>query len=76
VEFADPHVPELTVRHGVVADQKSVEGLPAVCAEYDCVIVGTDHTDIDWAAVIHASRLVVDTRNVANGTSADNVVRI
>ncbi|NKB87326.1 MAG: nucleotide sugar dehydrogenase [Acidobacteria bacterium] len=76
VEYADPFVPELTVQHGVVADQKAVTGLPQVCANYDCVVVGTDHTDIDWPGVVTASELVVDTRNVASGLSGDNVVRI
>ena len=76
VEYADPWVPRLTSAQGVVADQESVEGLPAVCSEYDCVVVGTDHSSIDWPGVIEAAQLVVDTRNVADGLTAPNVVRI
>lgn len=77
VDYADPWVPRLTTAQGgVVADQDSIEGLPGVCADYDCVVVGTDHTDIDWPGVIAAATIVVDTRNVANGLSAPNVVRL
>jgi len=76
VDFADPFVPHLTPAHGVVADADSITGLPSVCAEYDCVVVGTDHSDIDWPGVIAAAPIVVDTRNVANGSTAANVVRI
>ncbi len=76
VDYADPWVPRLTTAQGVVADQDSIEGLPAVCAEYDCVVVGTDHSNIDWPGVIAAAKLVVDTRNVANGLDAPNVVRL
>ena len=32
--------------------------------EYDVVVVVTDHTDIDWASLIEAAQLVVDTRNI------------
>ncbi len=47
-----------------------------MCADYDCVIVGTDHRSVDWEAVIAASKLVVDTRNVAYGRGHANVVRL
>lgn len=76
VDYADPWVPRLTTADGVVADQESVSGLPAACAEYDCVVVGTNHSDIDWPGVIAAAKLVVDTRNVADGLAAPNVVRL
>jgi len=76
VEYADPWVPRLTTAQGLVADQDSIEGLPEVCAEYDCVVVGTDHANIDWPGVIAAAPLVLDTRNVTSGRTAPNVVRI
>lgn len=76
VDYADPFVPHLTVGHGLIADLDAVEGLPGICAEYDCTVVGTDHSDIDWEGVLAAAPIVVDTRNVANGRSAPNIVRI
>jgi UDP-N-acetyl-D-glucosamine dehydrogenase len=33
----------------------------------DCVIIVTDHSDIDYQRVCHLAPLVVDTRNALNG---------
>jgi len=33
----------------------------------DCVIIVTDHSDIDYKRVCHLAPLVVDTRNALNG---------
>ncbi len=76
VDFADPYVAELDSNDGFDPPLRGVEGLPDVCADYDCVVVGTDHSSVDWRAVIEGSRVVVDTRNVANGRSAPNVIRL
>ena len=35
----------------------------AACAEADCVVLVTDHTAFDYAAIAERSRLIVDTRN-------------
>jgi UDP-N-acetyl-D-glucosamine dehydrogenase len=76
IEYHDPFVPQLGAHEGFDEPLTSIEGVPEVCGDYDCVIVGTDHTSIDWAAVIDASRLVVDTRNVSDGHRAAHVVRL
>jgi UDP-N-acetyl-D-glucosamine dehydrogenase len=76
VDYADPFVPTLSARQGVIADQTAVGGLPGICADYDCVVVGTDHTDIDWEGVLATAPVVVDTRNIADGRIAPNIVRI
>jgi UDP-N-acetyl-D-glucosamine dehydrogenase len=74
VDYSDPWVP--TVSEGLEAELTSVVGGPEICADYDCVVVTTDHTDIDWPAVVDASSLLVDTRNVAAGRDDDHIVRL
>ena len=74
VDYSDPYVPELT--DGFEAPMKSVEGTPQICADYDCVVVCTDHSDFDWSAVIDASALLIDTRNVAGGRDDPHIVRL
>jgi UDP-N-acetyl-D-glucosamine dehydrogenase len=32
-------------------------------AKYDAVLIATDHTGYDYAAIVDAAKLVVDTRN-------------
>ena len=75
VSYHDPFVPMLENIEGL-GPLKSIDGLLDACAEADCVVVGTDHTDVDWKGVISAAALVVDTRNVAKGTAPPNLVRL
>jgi len=44
-------------------------------AEYDCVVIVTDHSDYDFAKIVRESQLVVDTRNATKGINAPNLVR-
>ena len=74
IEYSDSHVPELT--SGFEQPLNSVRGLPDVCREYDCVVVCTDHSDIDWAGVIDSSPLLIDTRNVTRGRNDSHIVRL
>ncbi len=74
VEFSDPHVAEVV--EGFDEPLKSTDGGPEQCADYDCVVVCTDHTAFDWPAIIDASKLIVDTRNVAAGRDDAHIVRI
>ena len=60
VSYHDPHVPsyrEDGVEHTSVAD------LGAALADADCVVVATDHSSYDWAAIVAASAVLVDTRH-------------
>jgi len=74
VDYFDPYVPE--VSEGLETPMHSVVGGPEICANYDCVVVCTDHTDIDWQAVIDASPLIIDSRNVSTGRSDSHIVRL
>ena len=76
VDYHDPYVAELGAHEGYDSPVASVEGLPEVCGDYDCVVIGTDHATIDWDAVLRASKLVVDTRNVSDGKAAPHIVRL
>lgn len=64
VHYNDPYFPELfKMRHFDYAGMKSVELTPQNLAAYDCVVIATDHTSYDYAAIVHSARLVVDARN-------------
>jgi UDP-N-acetyl-D-glucosamine dehydrogenase len=74
VDYSDPFVPELA--EGFDPPLKSVPGLPDVCRNYDCVVVCTDHSDVDWAGIIDSSPLLVDTRNVSRGHDDSHIIRL
>jgi UDP-N-acetyl-D-glucosamine dehydrogenase len=77
VDYHDPHVPEIphTREHPEFAGRKSVELSAANLANYDAVLIATDHDDVDWPHVVAQSKLVIDTRNVCGKIESDKIVR-
>jgi UDP-N-acetyl-D-glucosamine dehydrogenase len=43
--------------------------------QYDCVVILTDHSVYDYAAIIAQSRLVIDTRNATRGHTSPKIIR-
>ena len=60
VSYHDPHVWKLKDE---AIDLASVPLTPETVAGADCVVIVTDHSDLDYALVERCARLVVDTRN-------------
>jgi UDP-N-acetyl-D-glucosamine dehydrogenase len=72
VSFSDPYVKSLR-GHDLVLDSKDLmEGVRAA----DCVVIVTDHSNIDYKAVAAESRIIVDTRNALKNVQAANIVRL
>jgi UDP-N-acetyl-D-glucosamine dehydrogenase len=44
-------------------------------AEYDCVMIVTDHSSYDYKAIVRDAQLVVDTRNATRGIDSPKIVR-
>jgi UDP-N-acetyl-D-glucosamine dehydrogenase len=44
-------------------------------AQYDCVLIVTDHSDYDYGLIVREAQLVVDTRNATKGIQSDKIVR-
>jgi len=60
VSYHDPHVRKLKDE---AIDLASVPLTPETVTAADCVVIVTDHSDVDYALVERCARLVVDTRN-------------
>jgi len=60
VSYHDPHVRKLKDE---AIDLASLPLTSETLAAADCVIIVTDHSDVDYALVERCARLVVDTRN-------------
>ena len=67
VDYHDPLVPRLSPGHGLKRELTSVDLTPDGIQGYDGVLILTDHSSIDYARVVEAARLVVDTRNATAG---------
>ncbi len=64
LDYNDPYFPELfKMRHYDYAGMRSVDLTPQNLANYDCVVIATDHSNYDYAAIVESSQLVVDSRN-------------
>jgi len=44
-------------------------------AQYDAVLIVTDHTSYDYAAIVEQSQLVIDSRNATKGIASSKIVR-
>src|SRR5882762_5031898 len=42
--------------------------------QYDCILIVTDHSDYDYARIVHEAQLVVDTRNATKGIESPKIV--
>ena len=72
VAYHDPHVPSFE-ENGL-----ALESSPLDPGAYDCVVVVTNHSGIDYDALVDESALVVDLRNAtgAKGRTSDKVWKL
>jgi UDP-N-acetyl-D-glucosamine dehydrogenase len=63
--YHDPYLPEIPAsrRHSHFAGRRSIPLDPAAIADFDAVLIVTDHDDVDYERLVEVARLVVDTRN-------------
>jgi UDP-N-acetyl-D-glucosamine dehydrogenase len=63
-EYNDPYFPHLhKMRHYDYSHMKSVPLNKETLARYDAVLIATDHSSYDYAAIVESAKLVVDSRN-------------
>jgi UDP-N-acetyl-D-glucosamine dehydrogenase len=64
VAYADPYVPEVHAREWSGRyDLKAVNLTPGSLAQYDCIVIVTDHRAFDYDAMVAEAGIIVDTRN-------------
>jgi UDP-N-acetyl-D-glucosamine dehydrogenase len=73
VAYNDPYFAEVGAGRHYAIHQRSTP-LEQVSA-FDCVVLVTDHSAYDVAALVEASKMFVDTRNATRGLSSDKIVR-
>jgi len=73
VEYNDPFFPTVGRGRKYTLNMAStpLDQIP----EFDCVVIVTDHSTYDYAAIVKSAKLVVDTRNATKGIEAENIVR-
>jgi UDP-N-acetyl-D-glucosamine dehydrogenase len=72
VTYSDPFVAKLRLDGHELIAQDPI----AMAAEADCVVVVTDHSGVDYAAIVENAKLIVDTRNALKNHPSPKVVRL
>jgi UDP-N-acetyl-D-glucosamine dehydrogenase len=73
VAYNDPFFSEVGCGRHYAVEMKSTP-LDRV-GEFDCVLMATDHSTYEVAALVEQSRLFVDTRNATRGLSSPKIIR-
>lgn len=73
VSYHDPYVPEIR-EDGHARAQTSIELTESALKAADCVVITTDHQNVDYENVVRNAQLVVDTRNATRGLSGSKIV--
>ena len=77
VDYHDPYIPKLRVGRRCRMVKDSVALKPDDIANYDCLVVITDHSNVDYDLIRQKARLIIDTRNALKlkGLIDRNVVK-
>jgi len=73
VDYYDPFIPYLSV--GSI-DLISIKLKPGVISKYDCVLIATDHTKVNYKLILKHARLIYDIRNVYDHRKNKKVKKI
>ncbi len=63
VVYHDPYIPKLPVTRKYNLEMSSVDLTPGLFAKLDAAIVVTDHSSVDYQALVDGVPLIIDTRN-------------
>ena len=72
LSFSDSHVQNLKLDGETLRSAALEDGV----SDADCVVIVTDHSSVDYRAVLDRARLIVDTRNALRGMVSDKIVRL
>ncbi len=77
VQFHDPYVPEIHLE-GNGHHLRGIELNGEAVGDADCVVIVTDHRNIDYAWLAERAKLIVDTRNTTRGLKdfEDKIIRL
>jgi UDP-N-acetyl-D-glucosamine dehydrogenase len=73
VSYYDPLIPYLKINR---IKLKSVALNKDVLGSFDCAIIATDHSSIDYGFLLKYARLIFDTRNVYKDTVNKKIARL
>jgi len=73
VYYFDPLIPYLKINN---IDLKSVSLDAIKLKSFDCIVIATDHSNVNYKYILNNSRLIFDARNVYKSIINEKVVRL
>ena len=70
--YSDPFVAELRLGEKTLCH----EAIESAAPRADCVVIVTDHSEMDYPGLVRTARLIVDTRNRLRGRPDNHIVRL
>jgi len=74
LSYSDPYFP--TLKWGTESLSSVDISKPGALSAFDCAVVITNHTKVDYKALLGAVPLIVDTRNVFKGLNHPSIVSL
>jgi UDP-N-acetyl-D-glucosamine dehydrogenase len=74
VAYFDPLIPYLNINHTI--NLKCARLNASALKKFDCVIIATDHSHIDYRLILKNAKLIFDARNVYRGKKDRKVIRL
>lgn len=74
VSYSDPHVPKFPKMREHKFDLSSIALTPEAVADFDAVVLTTDHAKFDYEMIRANAQIIIDSRGVYRAP-ADNVVK-
>ncbi len=73
VSYFDPLIPYLKINS---ISLQSVAFKKEVLRKFDCVVIATDHSTVDYQALRDSAKLIFDCRNVYGGIHDERIIRL
>lgn len=73
ISYFDPLIPFLKIKD---LNLKSIKLESKSIRKFDCVLIATDHSGVDYQMILENAKLIFDTRNVYKGKHKDKVERL
>ncbi|TVQ80658.1 MAG: nucleotide sugar dehydrogenase [Bradymonadales bacterium] len=73
VDYYDPFVAKLNYEGIQKASKNWSDGLGS---DYECVVIITDHTEVDYEAILKSAKRIVDTRNALKKFKHEKIVKL
>jgi UDP-N-acetyl-D-glucosamine dehydrogenase len=73
VSYHDPLIPYLNINN---IHLDSIKPTAGILKRFDCTVIVTDHSVVDYDFLLKNSRLIFDTRNVYKGVMDKKIIRL